>query len=259
MLFGKSENAQPDLAELADDSHDFIKYFENILSTHALHTYKSALAFVPRKTSFWRQYRHMYRELGGVDHSCRTTWRSRIVASDEWNSGVECVTFSPDRTRFASSSPGTINFWDTNSGMLVGKPLKVGNDLVLSIAFSTDGTRLVSGSSDNTVQLWNPTSGARIGKPFVGHIDFVICVTFSQDGSQVASGSYEHSVRLWNPVSGREIRPCLEGHTDIIRALAFSPNGARLASASGDGTIRLWDVTSGTTLNSIDITYRDHV
>ena len=38
-----------------------------------------------------------------------------------------------------------------------------------SVAFSADGTRLVSGSKDKTVQLWDVAGRQRIGGPLMGH------------------------------------------------------------------------------------------
>jgi WD40 repeat protein len=35
---------------------------------------------------------------------------------------------------------------------------------VNSVAFSLDGTRVVSGSSDNTIQLWDAVSGAHLNQ-----------------------------------------------------------------------------------------------
>ncbi len=37
-----------------------------------------------------------------------------------------------------------------------------------SVAFSPDGTRIVSGSSDKTLRLWDATSGQSIGAPLRG-------------------------------------------------------------------------------------------
>jgi WD40 repeat protein len=59
--------------------------------------------------------------------------------------------------------------------------------MVRSVAFSQDGSRVVSGSDDNTVRIWNVTTGG-VEAELKGHTHWVISVAFSQDGSRVVSG-----------------------------------------------------------------------
>ena len=40
---------------------------------------------------------------------------------------------------------------------------------VCSVAFSPDGTRIVSGSADNTVRVWDAATGQPVGQPLTGH------------------------------------------------------------------------------------------
>jgi len=54
---------------------------------------------------------------------------------------------------------------------------------VVHVAFSPDGTRIVSGSYDKTLRLWDGTTGASIGEPMEGHTDKVSCIAFSPDGT----------------------------------------------------------------------------
>ena len=48
---------------------------------------------------------------------------------------------------------------------------------VWSVAFSPEGTRIVSGSIDKTVRIWDAMSGTPIGEPLKGHsIGLVGCI-----------------------------------------------------------------------------------
>src|SRR5262249_53091609 len=69
---------------------------------------------------------------------------------------------------------------------------------VTGVAFSPDGTTLVSSSHDGTILLWDIAAGQPLGQPLRGHTRSVTSVAFSRDGKTVASGSQDGSVRLWN-------------------------------------------------------------
>ncbi len=78
------------------------------------------------------------------------------------------------------------------------------------MAFSPDGTQLVSGSYDATVRLWDIATGKETAT-LRGHSLPVISVAFSPDGTRLASGSSDGTVRLWDVVSGSETAR-LSGH-----------------------------------------------
>ena len=71
-------------------------------------------------------------------------------------------------------------------------------DSVISVAFSPDGQRLVSGSADRTVRLWDARTGQPIGQPLHGHEEVVTSVAFSPNGQRLVSGSDDRTVRLWD-------------------------------------------------------------
>ena len=68
--------------------------------------------------------------------------------------------------------------------------------LIKSLAFSTDGRTLVSGSWNSTIRLGDVDSGRRLGV-LTGHTNKVNTLVFSPDGRALASGSADGTVLLW--------------------------------------------------------------
>ena len=119
-----------------------------------------------------------------------------------------------------------------------------GHGILSSMALSSDGVTVAMGYHDGTVRLWDVARKARIAT-LEGHTAGVGTVSFSYDGETLASGSRDRTVRLWDVKSG-EPAGMLEGHNSAVTSVSFSPDGATVASAGGskDATVRLWDVST---------------
>ena len=126
------------------------------------------------------------------------------------------------------------------------EPLVIhGISKVTAVAFSPDGTHIVSGSHDGKIRVWNPVTGQQIGKALRGHEDSVYTVAFSPDGTQILSGSSDKTIRVWDVVTGQQVGEALRGHEGLVLSVAFSPDGTQIVSGSEDKTIRVWDVVTG--------------
>ena len=77
-------------------------------------------------------------------------------------------------------------------------PLEGHTDLVRSVSFSPDGSRIVSGSGDDGVWVWDAVSGECVLGPLEGHTSSVMSVSFSPDGARIVSGSSDKTVRVWD-------------------------------------------------------------
>jgi WD40 repeat protein len=178
---------------------------------------------------------------------------------------VRGVAFSPDGTRILSGSEDkAVKIWDAASGAelatLTGPPdfvipvLGGGNvsghtAAATAVAYSPDGSRIVSGSSDNTVKVWDAATGAELST-LRGHTGAVTAVACSRDGTRIASSSWDCTVKVWDAPSGAE-PGTITGHRDRVNAIAYSPDGARIVSGSSDATFKVWDAASGAELGSL--------
>ena len=72
--------------------------------------------------------------------------------------------------------------------------LKGHTDWVKSVAFSSDGSRIVSGSDDKSVRVWDALTGQELNV-LKGHTDWVNSVAFSSDERR---SSDNNSLQVWD-------------------------------------------------------------
>jgi WD40 repeat protein len=157
------------------------------------------------------------------------------------------------------------------SGARANVPLRilVGHDEQLqAIAFSPEGSAIVSAGFDNTVRLWSTATGEprwtargtteRTITGF-GLRESPQGVAYSPTGTVIASGAQFSEflpgglrpvleIRLWDAESGRSLsrlRPAVHRGPGGLDALAFSPNGRWIAAGVSDHPeyrIEIWDL-----------------
>jgi hypothetical protein len=126
-----------------------------------------------------------------------------------------------------------------------GRTLQGYSETVWSLALSSDGKTLFSGSGDTTIREWNvETEGLELKQTLQGHTGYVRCLALSSDGKTLFSSS--SAICQWNVETG-DLERELKGHTDGVWSLALSSDGKTLCSGAGreDKSIRQWNVDAG--------------
>jgi hypothetical protein len=161
-----------------------------------------------------------------------------IGAVIEYDGEFDHIAFSQDGTCVVATGNSGCARWNLSSGELLREPRP--HDSGSSIAYSPDGTRVVTrGPDNNTAQIWDVASGRKIGEP-LQTTDWIECAVFSRDGTLVVIVSKDRTAQLLDTATGARQGVPIRHDSDIIDA-AFSPGGRLLATSCGDHSIHLWN------------------
>jgi WD40 repeat protein len=110
---------------------------------------------------------------------------------------------------------------------------------ILSVAYSADGTKIITGGEDDTVNVWNSADG-KVVRQLEGPRDVILSVAFSPDGYKIIAGGEDGTILVWDSGSGG-LTTRIEVNKSI-RAVAFSPDGSRACLATRGGELYEWDL-----------------
>jgi WD40 repeat protein/tRNA A-37 threonylcarbamoyl transferase component Bud32 len=184
------------------------------------------------------------------------TLRGEVKAVAGNLSNVERLSFTPDGQRLAAASQDqSVRLYDVATGVEV-LSLSGHTGEVHGVAFSRDGTRLISGgagdkalSSAGEVKVWEAPASEEIA--VLRHSREVTGVAWSPDGLRLASCGLDRLVKVWDARTG-DLLHTLQGHTSGVVRVGFSPSrGAgrpRLLSRDSEGKTLAWDPDTGRSL-----------
>ena len=153
---------------------------------------------------------------------------------------VTALAFRPgDQPLLASGAAnGEVFLWDLSAEPPALKKLDGHDSIVLSLAFSADGTKLASTDwEQSTVIVWDTASGKKLAEAELE--DFAECLAFAPDGSRLLVGQNNGVIADLDPET-LALRGSLEAHAVNITSLAFNEKGTEFASGDAEGVIKLW-------------------
>jgi WD40 repeat protein len=152
------------------------------------------------------------------------------------------VALSPDGRFVAAGGDDPqafVHVWDLRGAQPTAVAGFIGHrEAVHSVAFSRDGTKLLTASHDRTARLWDLASGKEIHS-FVGHSWWIWSAAFSRDERFIVTASHDGSAIVWNSESGERYAQFL-GHRGPVFSAAFSPDGGRVVSGGYDTRLLAW-------------------
>lgn len=182
---------------------------------------------------------------------------------------VHYAAFSSDGKKIvtACKNLGIIRIWEVESGkelkQLKGNSKQKGYALgILSVDFSPDAKKIISGHTDGTVRIWDAESGKelKILEAPARHAKArsFMHAAFSPDGTKIIVATKTSNIavkpapavstqtfRVLDAELGKELQELkkIEYEHFWLERIAFSPDGRRMI-ATGNG-LYIWDVESG--------------
>ncbi|MDR2096797.1 MAG: hypothetical protein LBP76_14940 [Treponema sp.] len=151
-------------------------------------------------------------------------------------------------TGSGSERDNTVYKWDLDGEHSVPVMTLSGHrNHVLSLDYSSDGKRILSGSG-NDIKVWDAESGelkdtVDAGRP-------VYRAVFSPDGARIIAGTSK-GIGEWDGTDLIELRQFR--YDAPVRAVLYHPDSRQVISGAADGTIRFWDTADSGRGEGIEI------
>jgi WD40 repeat protein len=170
-------------------------------------------------------------------------WRhlTLLHTLNKHNAPVFALTFNPQGTILVSAgsfNDPVLRYWSIKSGKEIhsdrGHPSRI-----TGLAYTPDGSTLVSTGKDSMINLWNGRNYKYIST-FLEHFNSILNLAITPDGSTLVTGGLD-GIRLWD-LKYRRPTYTLAGVGNPSYALAMHPDGFIVASGDREGKVSLWNL-----------------
>lgn len=160
------------------------------------------------------------------------------------------VVISPSNEQVTvACSNGKMKIYEIASGSLL-HDIDAHPSWVTTVAYTPDGTKLVTGGNDDKVKIWSEEG--TLLYTCSGHTSDITNVKVSPDNLYVVSSSKDNTIKIWDLATGSEIKT-ITGHTGDVNCVDLSPDGSKIVSASADSTCKIWNFTTGNLITTFGI------
>lgn len=151
---------------------------------------------------------------------------------------------SPTGARTATGHrDGTLAIWDRQTGVMLGA-VKAHPSGVTHVAFSADGTRLITAGGEASARVWSlPPKGPPTPGPVMPPLGSVVTALAVAGGPTAYVGSADGECACWDVAGNRVIKSWTATTGGPVTAIAVSPDEKTVAAAGRGEPIRLWDTT----------------
>ncbi|KAG1763599.1 WD40-repeat-containing domain protein [Suillus occidentalis] len=171
------------------------------------------------------------------------TWTQQDWWNDDrhgGNSEVWSLSYSPSGDKIASGrSNFTISIWNITTGKRIVGPIRDLGNIVTSLAWSSDSSKLYS-ASDKFARVFDTITGEQLH--CYTHDDDLYSVALSPKNNVLVCVGWIGIAQLWNTESHYPLGQSLRLDRKTIRCVSFSQDGRYLAYGGYDGKLTLWIV-----------------
>ena len=112
---------------------------------------------------------------------------------------------------------------------------------VRTVAISSNGSKVFSGSDDKTVKAWNASNGSLLwSSPFDGRVNWI---DVSLDGTRVVAASSDKTVRMLDAETGAQL--WIMTDVDVVIAALFCSFDTRVMIADEDNLVKCLNAANG--------------
>lgn len=127
------------------------------------------------------------------------------------------------------------------------------SDPVTAIAFSPDGSKLVTGWGK--CFIWDMNSGQKI---LTINSSGASCAAFSPNGKMVATGTDPILSAIWNAEMGEKIQAFNYKYNFgtgpiVLSAIVFHPHESYVITSTSDGYLSKWNINTGNEISLINL------